>query len=203
MSGLRERQKAERKRRLLRAAAAHFREAGFAASRVEEIAARAELSAGTAYNYYRHKGELLIAVVALQVEEALAEGEPLVARPPSPAEAAINALIESHLDHALGYLSKDNWRHALAAAIAQPETIMARRYAELEARLADQVRRLLDSLQQAGALRPDLDTIAFGRLVFNNASTLFVEHVKEEAQELAQLKAGLRAQHAALCRRIA
>lgn len=203
MSGLRERQKAQRQRRLVRAAAAQFREAGYERSRIEDIAARAELSSGTVYNYYRHKGELLIAVVALQVDEALAEGEPLVARPPARAEAAINALVETHLDHALAYLSKDNWRHALATAIAQPGTEMARRYAELEARLADQVRRLLDALQQAGALRADLDTIAFGRLLFNNASSLFIEHVKEEAQELDQLKAGLRAQHAALCRFIA
>lgn len=200
MAGLRERQKAERQRRLVQAAAARFREAGFEKARIEEIATAAELSAGTVYNYYRHKGELLIAVVAMEVEEILAEGEKLVADPPTPAETAINALIETYLDHSLDYLSKDNWRHAVATAIAQPETLLARRYGELDARLADQVRRLLDSLQQRGAVRADLDTIAFGRMIFNNSNTLFVEYVREESLELEQLKAGLRAQHAALCR---
>ncbi|SMF51571.1 transcriptional regulator, TetR family [Tistlia consotensis] len=203
MSGLREKQKAERQRRLVRAAAAHFREAGFEKTRIEEIAATAELSAGTVYNYYRHKGELLIAVVAMEVHEVLAAGEPLVQHPPETAESAINALIDTYLDHALVYLSKDNWRHAMAAAIAQPDAVLARRYTELDARLADQVRRLLDSLQQRGAVRADLDTIAFGKMIFNNTNQLFTEYVKEEGQELAELKAGLRAQHAALCRLIA
>ncbi|MEX2629179.1 MAG: TetR/AcrR family transcriptional regulator [Tistlia sp.] len=203
MSGLRARQKVERRQRLLLAAATHFRASGYEGTRIEEIAATAELSAGTVYNYYRHKGELLIAVVSMQLEEVLEEGERLVAEPPATAEAAINALVEVGLDRALGYLSKDNWRHALASATAQPETDLARRYADLEARLADQVRRLLDGLQQQGAIRDDLDTIAFGALISNNASRLFHAYVREEGRALEELKAGLRAQHAALCRRIA
>lgn len=200
MGGLRERQKAERQRRLVAAAAARFREAGYEKTRIEDIAAAAELSPGTVYNYYRHKGELLIAVVALAVLEMLEAGERLLEAPPAAAEAAINALVDSCLDRALVHLSKDNWRHALASAIAQPETILARRYAELEARLADQVRRLLDSLQQHGAIRADLDTIAFGRLISNNANLLFLDYVREEERQLDELKAGVRAQHAALCR---
>lgn len=203
MAGLRERQKLERQRRLVQAAAACFRKSGYEGARVEDIAAAAELSPGTLYNYYRQKGELLIAVVALEIEEVLAAGEPLAVQPPTPAETAINALTERRLDHFLTYLTKDNWRHALANTIAQPTTDLARRHGELEARLADQVRRQLDSLQQAGALRADLDTIAFGRMIFHNSNMLFMEYVKEEAQELEQLKAGLRAQHAALCRLIA
>jgi AcrR family transcriptional regulator len=202
LGGLRERQKAERQRRLVAAAAARFREAGYERTRIEDIAAAAELSPGTVYNYYRHKGELLIAVVALAVLEMLEAGERLLEAPPASAEAAINALVDSCLEQALVHLSKDNWRHALASAVAQPETILARRYAELEARLADQVRRLLDSLQQHGAIRADLDTIAFGRLISNNANMLFLDYVREEARELAELKAGLHAQHAALCRLI-
>lgn len=202
LSGLREKQKAERQRRLVRAAAKHFRAAGYEGTRIEDIAATAELSAGTVYNYYRHKGELLIAVVAMEVDEVLAAGERLVEAPPGSAESAINALIEIYLDHALVYLSKDNWRHAMAATIAQSDTLLARRYTELDARLADQVRRLLDSLQQRGAVRADLDTIAFGKMIFNNTNQLFTEYVKEEGQALDALKTGIRAQHAALCRLI-
>lgn len=200
MSGLREKQKAERQRRLIGAAADRFRESGFEKTRIEEIAAAAELSPGTVYNYYRHKGDLLLAVAAMKVHEVLAEGEKLVETSFPSAESAINALIETYFDHSLVDFSKDTWRHAMATATAQPETVMARRYTELDARLADQVRRLLDSLQQNGSIRSDVDTIAFGRMIFNNANMLFIECVKEEGQALEALKAGLRAQHAALCR---
>ncbi|MCR9219235.1 MAG: TetR/AcrR family transcriptional regulator [Alphaproteobacteria bacterium] len=199
MAGLREKQRAERERRLARAAARRFRAAGYEATKIEEIAAEAEVSTGTVYNYYRHKGELLIAVVAMEVNEVLDEGEALVAAPPADAESAINRLVAIYLDHSLTYLSKDNWRHAMAAASAAPDEVFARRYADLDARLADQMSRLLMALQRAGALRADIDPALFGRLLFNNMNNRFVDYVKDEAMALDALKAELNAQHKALC----
>lgn len=74
MTGLRERQKADRHRRILAAAMARFRRDGFHAARIEDLAMDAEVSIGTVYNYYGTKGDLLMAAVALEVEEVLAAG---------------------------------------------------------------------------------------------------------------------------------
>ena len=42
-----------------------FQRDGFAATSIEQIAERAELSTGTVYNYFPSKGDLLLALVAL------------------------------------------------------------------------------------------------------------------------------------------
>jgi AcrR family transcriptional regulator len=59
----RERRKQARPGELLEAALALFVEKGFAATRVEEVAARAGVSKGTLFLYYASKEELLKAVV--------------------------------------------------------------------------------------------------------------------------------------------
>ena len=53
MSGLREKQKETRRQAMLTAAAKLFKEQGFAKTSMEEIAAAAELSVATAYNYFK------------------------------------------------------------------------------------------------------------------------------------------------------
>jgi AcrR family transcriptional regulator len=60
--GLRERQKAERRRRIEVAARAVFREKGYDAATTREIAERAEVSIGTLFAYAPDKRELLLMV---------------------------------------------------------------------------------------------------------------------------------------------
>src|ERR1700749_3907926 len=82
MTGLRERQKAGRRRDILAAAAKLFRRDGFAVTGIEAIAGEAEVAAGTVYNYFESKGDLLIALVALDGEEVRAAGKKIIVNPP-------------------------------------------------------------------------------------------------------------------------
>ena len=189
MAGLRERQKAERGRRILQAASARFRAAGYDATRIEEIAEAAGVSVGTLYNYFGAKGDVLVAIVSLEVEEILAEGAALVAAPCADAEAAVAALIGLYYDHSLVYLSKAMWRTAMAMAILTPDSPASRRYAALDARLSAQVCELVASLQAAGAMREDVDAEAVGQMLFNNLNQMFLDFTRDEAQTLEALKA--------------
>ena len=121
MTGLRARQKADRNRRILEAATTLFREQGYDAARIEDIAEMAEVSVGTLYNYYQNKGDVLVATVSMEVTEVLEAGESIVANPPLNVEEALRALIEQYYDHSLVYLSKEMWRTAMASSIQQPE----------------------------------------------------------------------------------
>ncbi|WP_233495514.1 TetR/AcrR family transcriptional regulator [Rhodosalinus halophilus] len=203
MAGLRERQKADREKRILQAAVARFRADGYRAVRIEDLAEAAEVSVGTVYNYYRTKGDILIATVTMEVEEVLDEGEPLVADPPDGVAEAVLALIFSYYDHSLEYLSKEMWRSAMALSIEAPETPNGRRYLELDRRLAGQVTALLETLQARGAVRADLDAEALGQLLFNNLNMEFIEFVKDEGMTLAQLRARVARQVRPLARMIA
>ena len=69
MPGLREEQKAKREKRILQAAVSKFRECGYDSVRIEDLAQLAGVSVGTVYNYYQNKGDILIATVAMEVEE--------------------------------------------------------------------------------------------------------------------------------------
>ncbi len=62
-TGLRERKKAERKRRMLEAAGALFHERGLDGTTMSAVAGRAGVGVGTLYNYYPSKDTLFIAVL--------------------------------------------------------------------------------------------------------------------------------------------
>lgn len=74
----RARRKESRPGELLAAALELFVERGFAATRLEDVAARAGVSKGTLYLYYSGKSELLKAVVRGGILPAIAKAETLV-----------------------------------------------------------------------------------------------------------------------------
>lgn len=203
MAGLREKQKADRKKRILGAAVQHFRAQGYRSVRIEDLAEAAEVSVGTVYNYYRTKGDILIATVAMEVEEVLEAGARIVANPPKGVEAALLELIFAYYDHSLEYLTKEMWRSALALSVEAPDTPNGRHYTELDRRLAMQVSDLLDALQLRGDIRVGLDTAALGQLIFNNLNMLFIEFVKDEQMSLDALRASVARQTRPVARLIA
>jgi AcrR family transcriptional regulator len=188
MAGLRERQKADRERRILRAASTLFRDVGYDLARIDDIAAAAEVSPGTVYNYYQNKGDLLVAIVAMEVNEVLHAGEALIADPPRDVEEAVNALIGIYLDHSLVYLSKEMWRHAMAIATSQPDTPYGAHYNHLDDCLAEQVSELIARLKVAGRVGVLVDSRSVGELVFNNANMMFMVFVKTHGMTLHTLK---------------
>jgi AcrR family transcriptional regulator len=198
MTGLRERQKADRTGRILRAASALFRAQGYDAARIEDIAAAAEVSAGTCYNYFSTKGDLLLAIVSMEVEEVADAGRSLVTNPPDSTAEALAGLIRLYYDHSLNYLSKEMWRKAMAFSIEAPGSPFSQRYTELDAMLSAQVCDLIAALQARGLARPDLDPKTLGQIVFNTLNQMFIEFVKADAMPLAELLRASDAQTASL-----
>lgn len=194
--GLRARQKADRQRRILQAASDLFRASGYDAVHIEAIAACAEVSVGTFYNYFQGKGDLLLATVAMEVEEVLAAGALIVADPPGEVAAALDRLIGCYYEHSLVYLTKEMWRAAMAQATLQPATPFGRRYGELDALLCAQVCALLSRLQTRGRIAAGLDCRALGEVIFNNLNAMFAEFAKDEAMTVGELRAAVARQTA-------
>lgn len=188
MLGLRARQKANRTERILAAATDLFREQGYDAVRIEDIAEIAEVSVGTFYNYFQTKGDILVAIVSLEVEEVLLAGAGVVAKPPATVARALQRLVDVYFDHSVIYLSKDMWRTAMGLAILNPDTPFSRRYSDLDGLLRDQVCALIGALQRFGRARADVDAAAMGEILFNNLNMMFIEYVKSN-MPLEALKA--------------
>jgi AcrR family transcriptional regulator len=87
------RRKEARPAELTAAALELFVEKGFAATRLDEIAARAGVSKGTLYLYFESKEELFKAVIREGMLPLLAEGEVLVATMPGPASELFKAIV--------------------------------------------------------------------------------------------------------------
>ncbi|MDG4718234.1 MULTISPECIES: TetR/AcrR family transcriptional regulator [Thalassospira] len=188
MSGLRAQKKADKNRRILEAATTLFRKVGYDSARIEDIAEMAGVSVGTFYNYYKNKGDMLMATVSMEVEEVLAAGEGIIAKKHDQVAGALLELIGKYYDHSLTYLSKEMWRTAMSLSIAQPETPFSKRYTALDHRLSKQVCDLFRSLQDRGIVRKDVDCTATGELVFNNVNMMFIEFVKDEEMNVDGLK---------------
>jgi AcrR family transcriptional regulator len=194
MSGLRERQKANRHTRILDTASRLFRDHGYDAVKMEAIAAEAEVSIGTIYNYYQNKGDLLVAIVAMEVNEVLAAGEKVIAKPPHDAEKAIDTLIGNYIGHSLVYLSKEMWRQAMAISIQQPDSPFGLAYSALDVALARQTCNLIEKLQTLNLVDENADGQSLGELIFNNLNMMFTVFVKSENMTVKQLRLVIRKQ---------
>jgi AcrR family transcriptional regulator len=188
MTGLRERQKAGRKRDILAAAGELFRRDGYADTSIESIAATADLAAGTVYNYFQSKGDLLLALVALDGEEVRAAGREIIASPPKDPVQALNKLLAFYVDHSLVHLSKELWRNAMATALTQAAARFGMGYAELDRKLADQVGEMVAVLQRRGQIDQTVDPQIAGDLLFEIVNSLFTIFVTREAMPIQLLK---------------
>ncbi|MER8998850.1 TetR/AcrR family transcriptional regulator [Mesorhizobium australicum] len=195
MSGLRARQKADRHRRIIESAAALFREAGYEGAKIETIAAQAEVSIGTIYNYYQNKGDILGAIVSMEVNEVLNAGRGVVARPPANVGDALDTLIGIYIEHSLNYLSKEMWRQAMAISTQLPDSPFGQTYNGLDRSLTEQIRALIARLQEIGVVRQDIDGTALGELIFNNMNMMFIEFVKRDDARIPELRAAIRRQN--------
>jgi AcrR family transcriptional regulator len=195
MSGLRERQKRDRERRILDAATLLFRNRGFDATHMEDIAAQVGLSVGALYNYFQSKGDLLAAIVNVEVSEVLKLGEAVVADPPRDVAVALDRLVAIYYEHSLVYLDKAMWRHAIANTLRTPDAPFARAYAALDDRLCAQVTDMLRSLKASGHVARRVDEAVAGTLVFNNLDRMFQGFVRDDAMPLAVLTAAVSGQH--------
>jgi AcrR family transcriptional regulator len=198
MSGLRAKHKADRHRRILEAAAELFREAGYEGAKIEAIASEAEVSVGTIYNYYQNKGDILVAIVSMEVDEVLNAGRGVVVEPPRNVGDAIDTLIGIYVEHSQSYLSKEMWRQAMAISTQQPDSPFGRTYSALDRALTDQICALIARLSELGLVRVGIDGRAVGELVFNNMNMMFIEFVKRDAATIAELRAAIRRQNTVL-----
>ncbi len=88
-----ERRKDARPQELLAAALDLFVERGYAAARLDDVAARAGVSKGTLYLYFENKEELFKAVVRENLVSALAEAEDQIERSSSNSRDLLRAFI--------------------------------------------------------------------------------------------------------------
>lgn len=180
MAGLRERQKAQRERKITTAAERMFRERGFTQTKIEDIAVEADVSVGTIYNYFESKTDLLLVLVSVNDEHIRLEYEKILASDMSdPVQCICNIFSATTLQSLKG-LGRENWRHLLATSIVQMDSPLGKNYLSLTERLLQRVMTILQNLQARGHIAADCDTDRIADVLFRVESTLYVDLVSSD-----------------------
>ncbi|MGB3316426.1 MAG: TetR/AcrR family transcriptional regulator [Albidovulum sp.] len=180
MSKLRQRKKEQTTRQILAAASRMFQELGYDKTRIEDIAALADLSAQTFYNYFPSKADVLLASINAESEAVLTQGEACINTAHRSAKEAFGALVRGYFTTSFSTTSRYMWRIALARVVTDPNAGFSESYRQIDARLTDQVCRLIDALQSKALIRKDIDARAIGELLFNNVNMNFIIYIQSD-----------------------
>jgi AcrR family transcriptional regulator len=177
--GSRERAKAERRRRILDAAARLFEQDGFGPTTMEAIAEKAGVGVATVYNYFRTKAGIAAELVTPDLERAWAMNEAIIADPPADPAEAILAMVRNFQK------PFDNWRfRRLLRAITLPAGVEApaalQQLVDWSDRLTEQqFRDMLRALQLRGRIPKDADVRRMATIIFaafNHEYMLYLTH---------------------------
>jgi AcrR family transcriptional regulator len=113
---LRTRKKAAQQRILLDAAAELFRRRGYEATRMEDVAAHAEVSTKTVYNYFPTKQGLIVGLLNRDRDRLRIDYERVLNAPPTDPAEGLAALIRADVGDVETDADKRLWRELLAVA---------------------------------------------------------------------------------------
>lgn len=198
MSGLRARQKEDRRNRIVASAKTLFRQLGFEKTTIEGIAEAAGVSGVTVHNYYGTKAGVLLALV-IESDKLLIEK--LEATLPDEPDTLIDLVLRfagDVMEHAIAELDKVIWRQVIAAVTTGGVTQLTRAYFKLDQQLAYVLVRRIERLQQAGKLPPDIDALHLGKALFHLQNARFIQFISSDDLSRKEIEQRLRNDLAAL-----
>ena len=177
---LRERQKEDRRSRIIAAAKKLFTESGLDNITIEAIADIAGVSSVTVHNYYGTKSGVLLALVA-ESDRALLEtfSRTLVGRPDDLTELVLrfSGII---CDHTLTHLDKAIWRQVIAASVSDSDPRFGKLYHDLDRRLAEVLVQEVERLQSAGEVARGVSAFDLGKALFNVQNMRFIQFISSD-----------------------
>lgn len=153
------------RRKILDAAARTFRDKGYAATTLNDIADVAEIRAASLYYYFRSKEDLLDAVFGIGMQRVVDAVRQRSAALPANATLAqrIQVAIEAHLEM---LLQQGDYTSANIRIFGQVPKSVQRKQLPLREDYAEFWRELLDKAQRAGDVRDDIDLGTMRMLIF-------------------------------------
>lgn len=184
MSGLRERQKEQRREVIAQAALELFISNGFGATTLEQIANQAGVSAPTVVNYFGGKQEILLALLKQPDEQAMREARANLDDDSDPLEAL--CVFEGLMtDYQLQAMPASLWRE-LAPFLLTGE--LAQALSPWNAVVIEETKALLEHFQRSGKVRESVD--------IDVAATLFNQYANMAFIRLATAESADREAHA-------
>ncbi|NWD53106.1 TetR/AcrR family transcriptional regulator, partial [Pseudomonas gingeri] len=175
MTGLRERQKEQRRQVIADAALALFKTHGFVATTLEQIANRAGVSAPTVVNYFGGKQEILVALLKAPDELAIREARAHLDDRGDPLEALCE-LEGLMTEYQLRAMPASLWRE-LAPSLFTGELSQALQ--PWNGAVIEEAQALLRHFQRLGKVRQDVDIEVAATLFNQYANVAFIRLATE------------------------
>lgn len=161
---LRERKKARQKEALIDAAIDLFRDNGFEKTRIEDIAAAAEVSVATVYNYFANKPQILLEIVRKSIQQCQQATVPIVENPPADPVDAVVAIIAADIGNMDDEADKKLWRELLASMTRNEENRIE--IESLRGLFRAHVRQLIRLLVDRDDLPRSIDVAAMTDIIY-------------------------------------
>lgn len=179
--GLRERQKASRRKLILDVAKKKFQTAGYSNVTIEEIANQSDLSAVTVYNYFGSKARLLLELVSESDIRLIKKLDELIQTPPKDLITSVSEFGQILRQHAMSYLEKSTWREVISASIHEGSREFGKTYAQLDDALIKKMEELILALQSRRHISAEVDATALADCLFSMQNARFVQFIANDA----------------------
>jgi AcrR family transcriptional regulator len=195
MSGLRERQKEQRRQVIAEAALELFKRNGFAATTLDQIAVQAGVSAPTVVNYFGGKQEILLALLKQPDEQAMREARANLDDDSDPFEALCE-FEQLMTDYQLQAMPASLWRE-LAPFLLTGE--LAEALSPWNAAVVEETKALIEHFQRVGQVRDSVDVEVVATLFNQYANLAFVKLAMQEVPDRAAHALHMRGVLGVLC----
>tara|TARA_R110000787_G_scaffold106629_2_gene214374 strand:+ start:2476 stop:3084 length:609 start_codon:yes stop_codon:yes gene_type:complete len=172
----------DRSKRILEVARTRFQNEGYDAVTIESIAAQADVSAVTVYNYYETKANLLLALVKESDVRLIAQLNHLANKLPDDICDAVAEFGRIMRGHAMTYLAKSTWREVLAASILEGGKKFGHTYRDLDQALIDLMSNIVRAYQRTGSLSCDINADSLADTLFEMQNIRFFLFISDEDQ---------------------
>lgn len=183
-SGLRQKQKANRRARILNVARGKFQAIGYAEVKIEDIAAESDVSPATVYNYFGTKAGILLALVGESDTILIEQLDELAANWTGELAPAVLEFGRILREHAMTYLQKPTWREVLAASIHDGSGGFGQAYTALDDVLIGKMEGLIRSLQAQGTVPQTVNPSALADCLFSLQNIRFFQFIADDSISL-------------------
>jgi AcrR family transcriptional regulator len=195
---LRQTNKANRKKHIVKNAARLFSSVGYDLTAIEMVAERSNVSPATIYNNFDDKIGLLLAVLIDESEDIQQISKRLIANRRAKDVTVIYRLIELYVDHPMEFMNKSCWRQALAASTASSNKKFTQEYQNVDNQLKTLLIDVMHALHQEQVFRTEADVQSLGELIWNNVNQMFTDFISAEVMPLVELKNAMKRQTEAI-----
>lgn len=179
--------------KILSAAREVFLEQGYEDTTIGQIAERAGVGLGTAYNYFKSKEELFLLAVADglgSLEEMEADKEPGAESP----AAIISTMVLSHIRR-LNFFGKTIWRVTMAAIFTSMKSnpMIMNELIKVDYRLMDKLKSKLETLKEQGRLNETFPIDTAVELIYGAVTLHLVSYIYSDKITLEEACAKIEA----------